>query len=54
MLATIPSLPRPLLDRLTAAMIDRMDQMDGEADIEANRDEGEDGHDREDDRDAEM
>lgn len=39
MLATIPSLPRPMLDRLTAAMIDRMDMMDGDLDIEANGDE---------------
>ena len=45
LLATIPSLPRAMLDRLVARMIDRMDELDGDADLEdADEDEGvEDG-----------
>lgn len=39
MLATIPSLPRPVLSRLVARMIDRIDELDGDTDIEANGDE---------------
>lgn len=35
MLATIPSLPRPVLARLTARMIERLDEMDGAPDDEA-------------------
>lgn len=34
MLSTIPSLPRPILARLTARMIDRMDELDGDPDLE--------------------
>jgi len=34
-LAIIPSLPRPVLGRLTQRCIDRLDQMDGDADSEA-------------------
>jgi hypothetical protein len=39
MLATIPSMPRPILARLVARMIDRIDEMDGDTDAEANGDE---------------
>lgn len=39
MLRSIPSLPRPLLARLTEAMIDRMDLLDGDNDVELNGDE---------------
>jgi len=45
--ASIPSLPRSALARLTHAMIDRMDEMDGEPDLEPLLDDDEDGHDRE-------
>lgn len=34
MFAVIPSLPRPLLARLTARLIDRMDEIDGDPDLE--------------------
>lgn len=47
-LAAIPSFPRPVLARLTERMIDRMDEIDGDADIEPNGDEL-DGHLAEDD-----
>ncbi len=40
LLAAIPSLPRHILGRLVARMIDHMDAIDGDADAE-------DGHDRE-------
>ena len=40
MLAAIPGLPRPVLVRLTAAIINRMDDIDGDPDLE-------DGHDAE-------
>ena len=33
-LSAIPSLPRPILSRLTARMIDRMDELDGDPDLE--------------------
>ena len=33
-LAILPTLPRPLLVRLVANAIDRLDQMDGDADLE--------------------
>ena len=33
-LEIIPTLPRPLLVRLTARMIDRLDQLDGDCDLE--------------------
>lgn len=37
--AAIPSLPRAELSRLTERMIDRMDEIDGDADAEVNGDE---------------
>lgn len=43
MFAAIPSLPRHELSRLTAAMIDRMDDLDADPDVEPNGDEL-DGH----------
>lgn len=36
----IPSLPRPVLERLAQKIIDRLDDMDGDTDVEANGDEG--------------
>ena len=39
MLASIPSLPRPMLSRLVTHMIDHLDDLDGDADIEMNGDE---------------
>jgi hypothetical protein len=33
LLASLPSLPRPLLSRLTSRMIERMDEMDGDPDL---------------------
>lgn len=48
LLSAIPSLPRPVLARLTERMIDRMDEIDPDADVEANGDE-EDGTFAEDD-----
>lgn len=47
MLSAIPSLPRAALARLTMRMIDRMDDIDGDPDLEHLRDDDEDGHDRE-------
>jgi hypothetical protein len=47
MLAAIPSLPRAELARLTMRMIDRMDDIDGDPDLEHLRDDYEDGHDHE-------
>lgn len=41
LLAALPSLPRPVLSRLTTALIDRMDEIDADPDLE-------DSHDRED------
>ncbi|WP_203309625.1 hypothetical protein [Sphingomonas beigongshangi] len=38
MLAAIPSLPRPTLARLVDQMIDRLDELDGDADYEDNGD----------------
>jgi hypothetical protein len=35
LLATQPSLPRPILSRLTARMIERLDEIDGDPDEEA-------------------
>lgn len=35
----IPSLPRPLLARMVARMIDRLDQIDGDTDLEGQHDE---------------
>jgi hypothetical protein len=34
LLGAIPSLPRPLLSRLTVRLIERMDEMDGDCDLE--------------------
>lgn len=39
MFAAIPSLPRAELARLTERLIDRMDEIDGDTDVEANGDE---------------
>ena len=39
LLASIPSLPRAELSRLTERLIDRMDELDGDPDIEVNGDE---------------
>ncbi|WP_294196857.1 hypothetical protein [uncultured Sphingomonas sp.] len=52
--AAIPVLPRDELARLTERMIDRMDQIDGDPDVEDLRDDDEDTHDREDDRDGDQ
>lgn len=41
LLASLPSLPRPVLSRLTARMIERLDEMDGDPDTEQTGDEGE-------------
>lgn len=38
LLASVPSLPRALLSRLTARMIDRMDELDGDPDDEPDED----------------
>jgi hypothetical protein len=47
LLAIMPSLPRSALARLTACMIDRMDEIDGDPDLEDLREDWEDTHDRE-------
>lgn len=47
LLARMPSLPRAALAHLTALMIDRMDEIDGDPDLEHLRDDDEDTHDRE-------
>jgi hypothetical protein len=47
MLAAIPSLPRAELAQLTMRMIDRMDDIDGDPDLERLRDDDEDSHDHE-------
>jgi hypothetical protein len=47
-LSLIPSLPRPLLERLAQSIIDRLDDMDGDTDVEPNGDEL-DGNQSEDD-----
>ena len=48
-LAVIPNLPRPLLDRLTQRMIDRLDTIDGDPDREPDdQDEEHDGPEEED------
>lgn len=46
LLSAIPQLPRPALNRLVARMIDRLDDMDGDADLEPEADD-EDTHDQE-------
>lgn len=38
-LSMIPSLPRPVLERLAQSIIDRLDDMDGDTDVESNGDE---------------
>ena len=38
MLSVIPSLPRAVLARLTERMIDRMDEIDGDPDLEDSHD----------------
>ncbi|MES3084953.1 hypothetical protein O6X71_19385 [Sphingomonas faeni] len=38
LLASVPSLPRALLSRLTARMINRMDELDGDPDLEPDED----------------
>ncbi|WP_157082720.1 hypothetical protein [Sphingomonas asaccharolytica] len=48
MFRAIPSLPRPVLARLTEKMIERLDQLDGDPDAELNGDE-EDSNNAEDD-----
>lgn len=47
MSAAIPSLSRAELARLTERMIDRMDDIDGDADLEHLREDDEDTHDQE-------
>jgi hypothetical protein len=47
MLTAIPSLPRAELARLTMRMIDRMDDIDGDPDLEHLRDDDEDNNDHE-------
>ena len=47
LLALIPSLPRAALARITTRMIDRMDEIDGDPDLEDLREDWEDSHDRE-------
>lgn len=47
LLSTIPSLPRAELARLTERMIDRMDEIDGDPDLETQHEDDEDTHDRE-------
>jgi hypothetical protein len=39
LLSSIPSLPRPALDRLAQRAIDRLDELDGDPDLELNGDE---------------
>lgn len=43
-LSLIPSLPRPHLERLVQQLIDRMDDTDGDTDVEANGDEMDGGN----------
>ena len=45
MFAAIPSLPRAELARLTERMIDRMDEIDGDPDLEHLLEDDEDGND---------
>ena len=45
LLAAIPSLPRPILARLTSRMIERMDELDGDSDNEPEEDRCEAGDD---------
>ena len=41
LLAALPSLPRPVLARLTTRLIDRLDEIDRDPDLEQTHDEGE-------------
>ena len=50
--AVIPSLPRAELARLTERMIDRMDELDGDPDLEDLHEDDEDTHDLEETYDA--
>jgi hypothetical protein len=45
-LSSIPSFPRPVIERLIARMIDHLDERDGDTDREPDND-NEDGHDAE-------
>lgn len=47
LLSRIPSMPRATLARLAMLMIDRMDEIDGDADLEDLREDYENGHDAE-------
>lgn len=47
MFAAIPSLPRAELARLTERMIDRMDEIDGDPELERLLEDDEDGYDNE-------
>jgi hypothetical protein len=47
MFAAIPSLPRAELARLTEHMINRIDEIDGDPDLEHLLEDDEDGHDHE-------
>ncbi|TPG56345.1 hypothetical protein [Sphingomonas glacialis] len=47
LLAQIPTLPRAALARVTMLLIDRMDEIDGDFDLEDLRDDDEDPYDRE-------
>ncbi|WP_345865799.1 hypothetical protein [Sphingomonas qilianensis] len=49
LLRIMPSLPRAALARLTACMIDRMDEIDGDPDLEHLREDWEDSFDCEED-----
>lgn len=39
MLTALPSLPRPVLSRMAVAIIDQLDQIDGDSDLEATHNE---------------
>lgn len=43
-LSLIPSLPRPVLERLAQQIIDHLDDTDGDTDVEPNGDEGDHSH----------
>src|SRR3546814_9629025 len=43
-LSLIPSLPRPMLERLAQQIIDHLDDAVGDTDVEANGDEGDHSH----------
>lgn len=43
-LSMLPSLPRPVLERLAQSIIDRLDDMDGDPDIEPDGDEQDHGN----------